>query len=342
MTWKDHLEILLKVCDAVAYAHSKAILHRDLKPENIMLGEFGEVYVMDWGLAMYFDERNEYKRFPELKPQLAGTPYYIAPEMVRGEMKSLGPASDVYLLGGILYEILTGRPPHEGKPIMDLLRKAATGVVPAPEEASDSPLITAGPVPHRHEGVGAPHPATAIRPCADFQQDLREYLANSESMAVCAARRRTVCGHPERVAAGRPRRADGAPTHRPGGRRRPATASCRSASAATSRRIALWTGNDEARRGLLDALSLQIRLAIRQDDLTLARAQFRPAGPGSKRAGSGVAAVAGANPRRAGRTSRRRSRRARRSSTGRPGKRADGRPRPEPWARWWWPAWPPS
>ena len=184
MTWKDHLDVLLKVCDAVAYAHSKAILHRDLKPDNIMLGDYGEAYVMDWGLAMYFDERNEYKRFPGLKPQLAGTPSYIAPEMVRGKMTRLCPATDIYLLGGILYEILTGRPPHDGDSVMDVLKKAAEGVVPPPEEVSDSPVITPALSRIAMKAL-APRIPDRYASVADFQEDIRDCLANSESMAVC-------------------------------------------------------------------------------------------------------------------------------------------------------------
>ena len=232
MTWRDHFEILLKVCDAVAYAHSKSILHRDLKPENVMLGEFGEVYVMDWGLAMYFDERNEYKRFPELKPQLAGTPYYIAPEMVRGEMKSLGPASDIYLLGGILYEILTGRPPHEGKPIMALLRKAAAGDVPPPEEVGDSQLIPPGLVPHRHESPGPPRPGP-LSDRAGFPAGPARVSGQFGIHGDQPAGRRAVLRHPTGSGAG----FAGSQRNPSTGRSPPSTtASCRSASAASSRR----------------------------------------------------------------------------------------------------------
>ena len=273
MTWKDHLHVLLKVCDAVAYAHSKAILHRDLKPENIMLGEYGEVYVMDWGLAIYFDERNEYKRFPDLKPQLAGTPSYIAPEMVRGQMTSLCPASDVYLLGGILYEIMTGRTPHDGETVMDTLRMAARGEVSPPEEISDSPLITpalsriamkalAVPISERYPSVEA------------FQQDLRGILAHSESMAIGQraadlfeeVRRRLRDESSRDPDALKDVDEDSASISY--GQLSECIGSFRQA-------LALWSGNQDARQALGDALCLQIRLAIQQDDLTLARAQSR-------------------------------------------------------------------
>jgi serine/threonine protein kinase len=270
--WRDHLDILLKVCDAVAYAHNKAILHRDLKPENIMLGDYGEVFVMDWGLALYFDERNEYKRYPELKPQLAGTPSYIAPEMVRGEMTALGPATDVYLLGGILYEILTGRPPHDGETVMDVLRSAARGVVTPPEEISDAPHVPALAriaMKALERRIADRYPAVAA-----FQQDLREVLANSESMAICrraadrlaAVRHDLLAGDLAEPAALKEIDEDSAAICY--GQLSECIGSFRQA-------VELWAGNLAARHGLLEALALQIRLAIRQDDLTLARAQSR-------------------------------------------------------------------
>mgnify|MGYP001123548088 CR=1 FL=1 len=272
MGWKDHLEILLKVCDAVAYAHSKAILHRDLKPENVMLGEYGEVYVMDWGLALYFDERNEYKRFPGLKPQLAGTPYYMAPEMVRGEMTALGPATDIYLLGGILYEILTGRPPHDGATVMEMLKKASTGGVPPPEKISRSPHITPA-LSRIVQKALAPLMADRYPTVAEFQQDLRGILANSESMAVCRRASELLDSlRQELLAGGRAsatlKEVDKEAAAIRYGKLSECIGSFRQA-------IGLWPGNQEARRGLLDAFVLQIKLAIRQDDLMLARAQHR-------------------------------------------------------------------
>ncbi len=270
MTWKDHFGIWLKVCDAVAYAHSKGILHRDLKPDNVMLGDFGEVYVMDWGLAMYFDGRNEYRRFPDLKPQLAGTPHYIAPEMVRGEMTALGPASDVYLLGGILYEILVGRPPHEGQAVQALLKQVATGSVPPPETVRDSPAITPALSRIVMKAL-APRIADRYPTVPTFQQEIREYLANSESMAVCrrAAARFEVLRQDLAGPDGATPKAidrDAAAIHY--GKLSECIGGFRQA-------LDLRPGNEEARRGLLDALSLQIRLAVQQDDLTLARAQLR-------------------------------------------------------------------
>jgi len=117
-----NLRVLMQVCNAVHFAHSRGIIHRDLKPENIMIGEFGEVYVMDWGLALSLDDDGS-GRLPlaEDAKDLAGTPQYMAPEMVGGQQLRLGERTDVYLLGAMLYEVITGRPPHVGKTIEEVL-----------------------------------------------------------------------------------------------------------------------------------------------------------------------------------------------------------------------------
>jgi len=110
----ENLHILLRVADAVAFAHANGVLHRDLKPENVMLGDFGEVLVMDWGLARISPE------FPNAdsvtqSDVMGGTPAYMAPEMATGPIDEITITSDVYLLGAILFEIIAGRPPHTGR-----------------------------------------------------------------------------------------------------------------------------------------------------------------------------------------------------------------------------------
>ncbi|MCA9082798.1 MAG: protein kinase [Planctomycetaceae bacterium] len=113
MSLEDNLEVLYKVCDAVAYAHHNGVVNRDLKPENIMLGEFGEVLVLDWGLAVPASDADK-KRFASPSASFgAGTPAYMSPELWAGPADMIGPWSDIYLLGGILFEVITGKAPHQ-------------------------------------------------------------------------------------------------------------------------------------------------------------------------------------------------------------------------------------
>lgn len=106
----SRLEVFLKVCDAMAYAHSRGVIHRDLKPANIMVGAFGEVYVMDWGIARLVAEPD-----PTEEGLAIGTPSYMSPEQAIGHNEGLDVASDQYALGLILYEVATLRRAIEGK-----------------------------------------------------------------------------------------------------------------------------------------------------------------------------------------------------------------------------------
>ena len=123
-TIEENLAIFDRVVDVVAYAHSRGILHRDLKPANILLGDFGEVWVGDWGVAI---ARGPDGSFRHAHP--GGTPQYMPPEMARGDAGSLGPRSDVYLLGAILLEIVTGKPPHCADTALGAILAAAANAI---------------------------------------------------------------------------------------------------------------------------------------------------------------------------------------------------------------------
>ena len=150
------LGIALQTAQTLAYAHAKGVIHRDLKPANIMVGAFGEVQVMDWGLAKVLaeggiaDEERANRAHQETEDvttirtsrstgsagsygtnteagSLLGTPAYMPPEQANGDIANLDRRADVFGLGAILCEILTGKPPYVGRSDEEVRRKAANG-----------------------------------------------------------------------------------------------------------------------------------------------------------------------------------------------------------------------
>ena len=138
----------IDVCDAVHYAHSRGVLHRDLKPDNVMLGEFGETIVVDWGLAKIdrqaavslggdmsrqcLSPPSASLAVPETPGAVVGTVDYMAPEQAVGDTERIGVRTDVYGLGAILFQILTGRPPAKAETLHEKLRIAERGEFPRP------------------------------------------------------------------------------------------------------------------------------------------------------------------------------------------------------------------
>jgi formylglycine-generating enzyme required for sulfatase activity/serine/threonine protein kinase len=142
------------VCNTIAYAHSKAVLHRDLKPRNVMLGEFGETIVVDWGLAKQLGDKprgragepgtdgqseNLTDHAGDTRPDEAmGSPGYMSPEQASGELNQIGPASDVYSLGAILYYLLTGRVAISGSDLATITRRTRAGEFVSPSQVDPS------------------------------------------------------------------------------------------------------------------------------------------------------------------------------------------------------------
>ncbi len=205
------LGVILKACEAIAYAHKKDVIHRDLKPANVMVGSFGEVYVMDWGLARVL--RREDPHDIRIAPQapdrgrasssltgvqtdrsdvrdaapssplytmdgdVLGTPAYMAPEQARGEIENLSAHSDVYSLGAMLYHLLARQTPYErrGEP------QNALDVLRAVHEGDPTPLHELRrDVPPELEAICdkamARDPAQRYADTLDLAEDLRAFL----------------------------------------------------------------------------------------------------------------------------------------------------------------------
>jgi len=189
------LEVLLKVCDTMAFAHARGVVHRDLKPDNVRVGGFGEVYVMDWGLAKSKDkpETRDLRLRPTSKMvgatadaetgaktphsplltmdgDVVGTPTTMAPEQAAGRVDEIGPRSDVYSMGAMLYELLCGEMPYVRR-----------GERPAPSTVLER--VLAGPPPRVSEvAPKAPSEVIAICEKAMSRDPARRY-ADMREMA---------------------------------------------------------------------------------------------------------------------------------------------------------------
>ncbi len=169
----ENLDILLRVADAVGFAHARGVVHRDLKPENIMLGEFGEVLVMDWGLA---HPLKGFRKSHNISGSVSmgGTPAYMAPEMATGPIEKITPASDIYLLGGILYEILTGSAPHSARSLMKCLMAAARNEIVPTQKTGELIDVALKAM--------ASDPKDRYPDVKELQGAIREYQSHSESV----------------------------------------------------------------------------------------------------------------------------------------------------------------
>jgi len=182
--WRNELyrllEIFLKVCDAMDYAHSKGIIHRDLKPANIMIGPFREVYVLDWGIAKVWNTPEEESETSQNKV-IAGTPRYLSPEQAR--CRKLDPKSDQYTLGLILQEILTLTPAFQAKSMPEMLKKILTG-----NRASCSQALGLHSIPADLQAIVARSvalkAADRYASVADMATDLRQYMQDNETQVL--------------------------------------------------------------------------------------------------------------------------------------------------------------
>lgn len=174
MSLDENLDVFMRICNATAFAHSRHVVHRDIKPGNVMLGEFGEVLVMDWGLAVVLPEDRPLREHEF--PGLGGTPSYMSPELAKGDFAALGTQSDVYLLGAILYQIITGKPPHAGRNVAEVLLNAANNVI--------EPTTKQGELLSIAMHAMSTAPQDRFRSALELRKSIRDFQTHSQSMGL--------------------------------------------------------------------------------------------------------------------------------------------------------------
>jgi len=149
---RQMVDIIIQVAQALEYAHTHGVVHRDLKPDNILIGPFGEILLMDWGLAKVWSKSGEVSAYEEIPPKrgskeqtmtgyqkLQGSVFYMSPEQIERD-PDIGKLSDIYSLGVMLYEILTGELPSKGDTIDKALRSTKEDKPALPSEISKTPI----------------------------------------------------------------------------------------------------------------------------------------------------------------------------------------------------------
>lgn len=166
------IQTLIQVVRAIEYAHSKRIVHRDIKTENVMVGDFGQIYLLDWGLAAELDKDDQV-----IASKFSGTPAYSAPEMVHRH-EPLSPLTDVYLLGATLHEILVGRPRHTGTNLGEVIRSAGRS------EPYRYPESVAAELSRICNRAMARFPKDRFQSAQEFREALEAYLEQRSAVEI--------------------------------------------------------------------------------------------------------------------------------------------------------------
>lgn len=197
------LNVFLQVTRALAYAHSRGVVHRDIKPENILLGDFGEVYVADWGIALLLQGKSNLQIHgdgsvpPPQGSGATGTPGYMAPEVLKGDWDSVDHRIDLFALGVVLYEMLTGASPFPGRIMPEVILATCTRDPQRPRDIVPStPLLLEDLCLQLLAKTPADRPATCeevIKQVEDFLEGAKEReRRRSEAQTLCLRARETV------------------------------------------------------------------------------------------------------------------------------------------------------
>lgn len=171
---QEGLELFLKVCDALAYAHHRGVIHRDIKPENIMVADFGQVYLMDWGLARLIGKDSGCAALDA--PGAVGTAAYMAPEQAKGDPKNLDARADVFGMGAVLYEMISGYTPYGDTYDADeALRRAAAGEI-IPIDVATEEIGVSKRIRKIVEKAVAARPEDRYQSVLELQADVRQFL----------------------------------------------------------------------------------------------------------------------------------------------------------------------
>lgn len=176
---EDALEVVVKVCDAVAYAHHRGVVHRDIKPENVMVAGFGQVYLMDWGLSRLTRTRPASGSSSQMEaPGPVGTPGYMAPEQARGRPDEMDERCDIFGIGALLYEIVSGREPfgshHDTEALLERTRNGQ--VVPIDTALSKAGLGASKRLRMIVERATQPDPRDRYQSVVELQRDIQSFL----------------------------------------------------------------------------------------------------------------------------------------------------------------------
>jgi serine/threonine-protein kinase len=251
-----HVDVLVQVCNAIAYAHHRGYLHRDIKPSNILIGEFGEVFVADWGVAT----RKFKKGDPLRKPSLVGTPVYLAPEMATGDDSHMDERTDVFLLGATLFEVLAGRPPYGGADLREVLERVWEGKhEPMPADAPRDLVELC-------EQAMAMAPASRFQTVTEFRDALLDWGRHRGSVSLALASQTRLERMQQLLAKGERDRAVMTPL----------LSECRFGF---SQSLAEWPENGPARTGLHASIEAAARFEISLGQLDAARALCRELDP---------------------------------------------------------------